>query len=157
MNYEIGAFSERWRGDRIVKKWNLFLKFISQQPPDFAIQFHLSERSKKRGGGTQTRYITSGPVHVWSNNKSKGGKHAGWCLQHCASSSQAAANPKDCFYSAASLNQQIHIYTTTQTKEASICIHLIFYFSNFQRQVSITKSYFSLPKLTFPLGSRVAE
>lgn len=58
---------------------------------------------------------------------------------------------------AASLNQQIHLYTTTQTKEASICIHLIFYLSNFQRQVSVAKSYFSLPKLAFPPGSRVAE
>lgn len=112
MNYEIGAFSERWRGDRIVKKWNLFLKFISQQPPDFAIQFHLSERSKKRGGGTQTRYITSGPVHVWSNNKSKGGKHAGWCLQHCASSSQAAANPKDSAF--IQLHHSISKFTFTQ-------------------------------------------
>lgn len=112
MNYEIGEFSERWRGDRIVKKWNLFLKFISQQPPDFAIQFHLSERSKKRGGGTQTRYITSGPVHVWSNNKSKGGKHAGWCLQHCASSSQAAANPKDSPF--IQLHHSISKFTFTQ-------------------------------------------
>lgn len=112
MNYEIGEFSERWRGDRIVKKWNLFLKFISQQPPDFAIQFHLSERSKKRGGGTQTRYITSGPVHVWSNNKSKGGKHAGWCLQHCASSSQAAANPKDSAF--IQLHHSISKFTFTQ-------------------------------------------
>lgn len=112
MNYEIGAFSERWRGDRIVKKWNLFLKFISQQPPDFAIQFHLSERSKKREGGTQTRYITSGPVHVWSNNKSKGGKHAGWCLQHCASSSQAAANPKDSAF--IQLHHSISKFTFTQ-------------------------------------------
>lgn len=112
MNYEIGEFSERWRGDRIVKKWNLFLKFISQQPPDFAIQFHLSERSKKRGGGTQTRYITSEPVHVWSNNKSKGGKHAGWCLQHCASSSQAAANPKDSAF--IQLHHSISKFTFTQ-------------------------------------------
>lgn len=112
MNYEIGEFSERWRGDRIVKKWNLFLKFISQQPPDFAIQFHLSERSKKRGGGTQTRYITSGPVHVWSNNKSKGEKHAGWCLQHCASSSQAAANPKDSAF--IQLHHSISKFTFTQ-------------------------------------------
>lgn len=112
MNYEIGEFSERWRGDRIVKKWNLFLKFISQQPPDFAIQFHLSERSKKRGGGTQTRYITSGPVNVWSNNKSKGGKHAGWCSQHCASSSQAAANPKDSAF--IQLHHSISKFTFTQ-------------------------------------------
>lgn len=116
MNYEIGEFSERWRGDRIVKKWNLFLKFISQQPPDFAIQFHLSGRSKKRRGGRQTRYITSEPVHVWSNNQWKGGKHAGLCFFLSGCKSQ-----RRCFYSAASLNQQIHFYTTTQTKAASIC------------------------------------
>lgn len=100
-----GGVTELWKSETF--SWNSSPSSLLTLPSSFI----WVEEARKEGGGRQTRYITSEPVHVWSNNQSKGGKHAGWCLQHCASSSQAAA----------SLNQQIHIYTTTQTKAASIC------------------------------------
>lgn len=145
-----GGMTELWKSETF--SWNSSPSSLLTLPSSFI----WVEEARKEGGGRQTRYITSEPVHVWSNNKWKGGKHAGWCLRHCASSSQAA-NPKDSAF--IQLHHSISKFTFTQLHRQKKLpfVHLIFYLSNFQRQVSIANSYFSLPKLTFPLGSRVAE
>lgn len=47
-----------WTVKEWWKEWNLFLKFISQQPPDFAFKFHLSGggETDEGKGRTKTSY-----------------------------------------------------------------------------------------------------
>lgn len=42
----------------LCDEWHLFLKFISQQPSDFAFKFHLSE-ARQRGEGGGSGHISS--------------------------------------------------------------------------------------------------
>lgn len=147
-----GGVTELWKSETF--SWNSSPSSLLTLPSSFI----WVEEARKEGEGD--RHVTS-PVSpcmcgLITNQKGES-MQGGVCSTVLLPLRQLQIPKTVVFYSAASLSQQIHIYTTTQTKEASICIHLIFYLSNFQRQVSIAKSHFSLPKLTFPLGSRAAE